>query len=62
MQKKFYGPWIVVAAFLTFGLSTGLPYYNMPFFYDYYKSSFGWKSTDVTLGFPLAGMNLDSAT
>ncbi len=56
MQKKFYGWWIVAAAFLTFGMSTGLPYYNMPFFYDYYERSFGWKRDDLTLGFPLAAL------
>jgi MFS family permease len=56
MQKKFYGWWITVAAFLTFGFSTGLPYYNMPFFYDYYQKNFGWSRADITLGFPLAAL------
>jgi MFS family permease len=52
--KKFYGWWITVYAFLTFGLAVGIPYYGGPFFYDYYEKSFGWKRPDVTLGFPLA--------
>ncbi len=52
--QKFYGWWIVAAAVMTFGLSTGLPYYNTPFFYDYYAKSFGWSRPDITLGFPLA--------
>jgi len=56
MNKKFYGWWITIAAFLTFGFSTGLPYYNMPFFYDYYQKSFGWSRADITLGFPLAAL------
>ena len=56
MNKKFYGWWITVAAFMTFGLSTGLPYYNMPFFYDYYEKTFGWSRPDITLGFPLAAL------
>lgn len=56
MQKGFYG-WIIIAtAFFTFGLSTGLPYYNMPFFYDYYEKSFGWARDDMTKGFPLAAL------
>src|SRR5271170_1920325 len=42
MPKTFYGKWIVVACCLTFGISVGLPYYNMPFFYDYYKNAFHW--------------------
>ncbi|MBI3208576.1 MAG: MFS transporter [Candidatus Solibacter usitatus] len=56
MDKKFHGWWVVAAAFLTFGMSTGLPYYNMPFFYDYYEKSFGWNRADLTLGFPLAAL------
>ncbi len=56
MSKKFYGWWIVAAAVCTFGLSTGLPYYNMPFFYDYYSKEFGWTRPDITLGFPLAAL------
>lgn len=50
-MKKFYGWWVVFACFLTFGLSTGLPYYNMPFFYDYYEKSFGWTRSEITSGF-----------
>lgn len=53
-QKSFYGWWIVAFAFLTFGISTGIPYYGMPFFYDYYEKTFGWTRKDITLGFPLA--------
>lgn len=56
MPKRFYGWWIVATAVCTFGLSTGLPYYNMPFFYDYYAKEFGWSKADITLGFPLAAL------
>ncbi|HVY92713.1 MAG TPA: MFS transporter [Bryobacteraceae bacterium] len=56
MSKNFYGKWIVVACCLTFGISTGLPYYNMPFFYDSYKNTFHWQLHDITLGFPLAAL------
>ena len=56
MRKTFYGWWIRLAAFLTFGISVGLPYYNMPFFYDYYKNAFNWPLHDITLGFPLAAL------
>jgi MFS family permease len=56
MNKRFYGWWITAAAVFTFGISVGLPYYNMPFFYDYYKKAFGWSTADITLGFPLAAI------
>lgn len=52
----FYGWRITAAAFLTFGLSVGIPYYNIPFFYDYFHRSFGWSRADITLGFPLAAL------
>jgi MFS family permease len=55
-MQRFYGWWVVFACFLTFGLSTGLPYYNMPFFYDYYEKNFGWSRSDITLGFPVAAL------
>jgi MFS family permease len=59
MEKKFYGWWIVAAALFTFGFAVGVPYYNVPFFADYYMKSpdaggFGWTRQQVILGFPLA--------
>jgi MFS family permease len=53
---KFYGWYVVATAFLTFGLSVGIPYYNMPFFYDYFQKSFHWSLKDITFGFPLAAL------
>jgi nitrate/nitrite transporter NarK len=54
MQQRFYGWWITVFAFLTFGIAVGIPYYGGPFFYDYYEKSFGWSRPEITFGFPLA--------
>jgi MFS family permease len=54
MQRKFFGWWITVAAFVTFGLGVGVPYYNIGFFYDYFQREFHWSRADITLGFPLA--------
>ena len=51
MKKTFYGWWIVAAAFFTFGLSTGLTYYNIPFFYDYFAKTYGWQAVNITRGF-----------
>lgn len=60
-NRRFYGWWITAAAFCTFGISVGIPYYSMPFFYDYYEKApaqggFGWSRPDITLGFPLAAL------
>ncbi len=56
MRKTFYGWWVTLAAFLTFGIAVGLPYYNMPFFYDYYQREFHWSKAQITFGFPLAAL------
>jgi MFS family permease len=56
MRRSFYGRWIIAAAFLTFGIAVGLPYYNRPFFYDYYRNNFHWPLHDITFGFPLAAL------
>ncbi len=55
-KEGFYGWWISIAAFFTFGLSVGIPYYGMPFFYDYYEKTFGWNRSDIVFGFPLAAV------
>ncbi|MDQ2711405.1 MAG: MFS transporter [Acidobacteriota bacterium] len=54
--RPFYGWWIVAAAFVTFGIAVGVPYYNLPFFYDYFQSTFGWNLEQITLGFPIAAI------
>jgi MFS family permease len=56
MRKAFYGWWAVAAAFVTFGISVGLPYYKMPFFYDYFQKNYGWARSQITLGFPIAAI------
>jgi hypothetical protein len=55
-RKYFYGWWVVAGAFVTFAISTGLPYYNMPFFYDCFQRTFGWGRSQITLGFPIAAI------
>ncbi len=54
MKKSFYGWWIVAACFLTFGVSTGFPYYNIAFFFDYFRDDHGWPISFITLGAPVA--------
>ncbi len=55
-KKDFYGWWIVATGFITFGIAVGVPYYNLPFFYDYFQSAFGWNIEQITLGFPIASL------
>jgi MFS family permease len=52
--RPFRGPWIVAGCFLTFGLASGFPYYNIAFFFDYFRTDHGWTQQTVTLGAPLA--------
>ena len=55
-RKGFYGWWVAATAVVTFGLAVGFPYYNLPFFYDYFQKSFGWNIGQITLGFPIAAL------
>src|SRR5271170_5673278 len=55
-QGRFLGWWIIAAAFVTSGLAVGVPYYNVPFFYDYFVRACGWSRSQITLGFPLAAL------
>lgn len=57
-SPTFYGWRIVAASFFTLGLAVGLPYFGMPFFYDYFErpiseGGFGWSRSTITLGLPL---------
>ena len=56
MTKRFYGWWITIACLITFGISTGLPYYNKDFFNDYFHNEHGWSISAITFGFPLAAL------
>ena len=62
MKKSFYGWWVTAAAFITFGLSVGLPYYNISFFYDYFEKTYGWSKAQITFGFPLVFSSLHFGT
>jgi MFS family permease len=53
-DKKFSGPLMLAACFFTFGISTGLPYYNISFFFDYFRDGHGWTQELVTMGAPIA--------
>ncbi len=54
MTRSFFGPWIVLGCFFTFGIASGFPYYNIAFFYDYFRDDHGWGQQVVTFGPPLA--------
>jgi len=55
-KRAFFGWWIVATAFITFGIAVGVPYYNLPFFYDYFQANFHWNLSQITLGFPIAAL------
>ncbi len=50
----FHGWYIVMAAFATLTLTVGIPFYGMPFFYDYFTKEFGWSRAETTSGIALA--------
>ena len=50
----FSGPRQIATCFVTFGLSTGFPYYNIAFFFDYFRDGHGWTQELVTTGAPVA--------
>jgi len=53
-RKIFYGWWIAAVAFLTLMLTVGVPFYGLPFFYDYFQNDFGWSRAQVTSGIGIA--------
>lgn len=53
-DQPFRGSWMIAASFITFGLSTGFPYYNISFFFDYFRDDHGWTQELVTTGAPIA--------
>lgn len=54
--RRFYGWRIIATSIFTFGIAVGVPYYNLPFFYDYFQKSFHWDLKEITLGFPIAAV------
>lgn len=50
----FYGWYVVIAAFVSLTLTVGIPFYGMPFFYDYFTREFGWSRAQTTSGIALA--------
>jgi hypothetical protein len=50
----FYGWRITAAAFLTLLITVGVPFYGMPFFYDYFIHEFGWTRAQTSSGIAIA--------
>jgi hypothetical protein len=42
-RPPFRGPWIIAGCFVTFGIASGFPFYNIAFFFDYFRT-IGWCS------------------
>jgi MFS family permease len=54
VSRTFYGWYIVAAAFVTLLITVGIPFYGMPFFYDYFIREFGWSRAETTSGIAVA--------
>jgi hypothetical protein len=52
LKPRFDGPWIIAACFITFGIASGFPYYNIAFFYDYMPNVSG-NAGSFTNGLPM---------
>lgn len=50
----FYGWYVAAAAFVVLMVTVGIPFYGMPFFYDYFIAEFGWTRGQTTSGIALA--------
>jgi Na+/melibiose symporter-like transporter len=47
-------PWsVAIASAVILGLVVGVPYYGMPYFYDYFEGTFGWSRGAIMLGLPI---------
>jgi MFS family permease len=57
----FYGWYIAGAAFVTLLVTVGVPFYGMPFFYDYFIHDFGWTRAQTTSGIALATILIQPA-
>lgn len=55
-RRGFYGWWLVIGTVVTFGIAVGIPYYNIPFFYDYFQRTYHWRLSQITFGFPIAAL------
>ena len=53
-SRPFRGPWIIAGCFVTFGVASGFPFYNIAFFFDYFRTDHGWTQQAITLGAPIA--------
>jgi MFS family permease len=53
-RPVFYGWFVTFAAFITLLITVGVPFYAMPFFYDYFIKEFGWSRAQTTSGIAIA--------
>jgi MFS family permease len=44
---------VAVISAVVLGLVVGIPYYGLPFFYDYFELEFGWSRGSIVLGLPI---------
>jgi MFS family permease len=54
ISRLSYGWWVAAAAFFTLLIAVGLPFYGLPFFYDYMQHDFAWSRAQITSGIGVA--------
>jgi MFS family permease len=54
ISRPSYGWWVAVAAFFDLLIAVGLPFYGLPFFYDYMQHDFAWSRAQITSGIGVA--------
>jgi MFS family permease len=57
----FYGWFVAAAAFFTLLITVGVPFYGLPFFYDYFIADFGWSRAQTTSGIAIATILIQPA-
>ncbi|WP_321476896.1 MFS transporter [uncultured Paludibaculum sp.] len=60
-MRIFHGWFIAAAAFVTLFITVGVPFYGMPFFYDYFIRDFGWTRAQTSSGIAVATILIQPA-
>lgn len=61
IRCPFYGWFVAAAAFFTLLITVGVPFYGLPFFYDYFIREFGWSRGQTSSGIALATVLIQPA-
>jgi MFS family permease len=54
ISRPSYGWYVAASAFFTLLIAVGLPFYGLPFFYDYIQHDLAWSRAQITSGIGVA--------